>query len=89
MVTTQRNGRDLPASPRYQMKEPRVKPWVLSFGGGERHIARVHDFAVSLDGFGTGENQLFEEPCVHAGGRPLESFLGTRSFQAIYGDSCG
>ncbi len=22
-------------SPRYQMKEPRVNPWVLSFGGGE------------------------------------------------------
>ena len=32
---TQPKDRALILSPRYQMKEPRVNPWVLSFGGGE------------------------------------------------------
>lgn len=36
MVTTQLHGRSTLASPRYQMKEPRVNPWVLSFTGGEQ-----------------------------------------------------
>jgi len=30
---------------------------------------RVHNFAISLDGFGTGEGQSREEPFGHAGER--------------------
>ena len=52
-------------------------------------IVRVHNFAVSLDGFGTGEGQSLEAPFGHAGSRLLEGFLATRSFQAIHGGTGG
>lgn len=35
-------------------------------------LVRVHNFAVSLDGFATGEGQSFEQPFGHAGSRLLE-----------------
>lgn len=52
-------------------------------------IVRVHNFAVSLDGFGAGEGQSLEAPFGHAGSRLLEGFLGTRSFAAIHGGTGG
>lgn len=52
-------------------------------------IVRVHNFAVSLDGFGTGDGQSLEAPFGHAGSRLLEGFLGTRSFQAVHGGTGG
>jgi dihydrofolate reductase len=52
-------------------------------------IVRVHNFAVSLDGFGTGEGQSLEQPFGHAGHRLLEGFLGTRTFSAIHGGAGG
>jgi dihydrofolate reductase len=52
-------------------------------------LVRVHNFGVSLDGFGTGEGQSLEQPFGHAGSRLLEGFLGTRTFRAIHGDSGG
>ena len=39
---------------------------------------RVHNFGISLDGFGTGEGQSLDEPFGHAGQRLLEQFLATR-----------
>lgn len=44
---------------------------------------RVHNFSVSLDGFGTGEGQSLEAPFGHAGHRLLEWALPTRTFQAM------
>jgi len=39
---------------------------------------RVHNFAISLDGFGTGEPQSFEAPFGHAGERLHEWMFATR-----------
>jgi dihydrofolate reductase len=39
---------------------------------------RVHNFSISLDGFGTGEGQSFEAPFGHAGHRLHEWMFGTR-----------
>jgi dihydrofolate reductase len=41
-------------------------------------IARVHNFAISLDGFGTGEPQSQEAPFGHAGERLHEWMFATR-----------
>ena len=41
-------------------------------------LARVHNFAISLDGFGTGEPQSREEPFGHAGERLHEWMFKTR-----------
>ncbi|GED99541.1 dihydrofolate reductase family protein [Gordonia crocea] len=41
---------------------------------------RVHNFSISLDGFGTGEDQTFDEPFGHAGTRLLEWAFPTRTF---------
>ncbi|WP_327043992.1 dihydrofolate reductase family protein [Microbispora sp. NBC_01189] len=50
---------------------------------------RVHNFAVSLDGFATGKGQSLEEPFGHAGGRLHEWFFETRTFQAMQGKTGG
>jgi len=50
---------------------------------------RVHNFAVSLDGFGTGEGQSFEQPFGHAGSRLLDRFLDTRTFRKMHGEAGG
>ncbi len=41
---------------------------------------RVHNLAVSLDGFATGEGQSFETPFGHAGMRLMTWFFPTRTF---------
>ena len=50
---------------------------------------RVHNFAVSLDGFGTGEGQSLEQPFGHAGHRLLEPMSGTRFFRNMHGEPGG
>src|SRR6266540_3857268 len=45
---------------------------------------RVHNFSVSLDGFGTGEGQSLEVPFGHAEGRLLEWFFATQTFHAMH-----
>ena len=50
---------------------------------------RVHNFAVSLDGFGTGEDQRLESPFGHAGTRLTEWFFATRSFKQMHGEPGG
>ena len=52
-------------------------------------LVRVHNFAVSLDGFGTGEGQSLEQPFGHAGTRLLDRFLGTRTYQKMHGETGG
>jgi dihydrofolate reductase len=53
---------------------------------------RVHNFSVSLDGFGTGDGQTMETPFGHARNRLHEWFFPTRTFRGLQdpqGDSDG
>jgi hypothetical protein len=52
-------------------------------------LVRVHNFSVSLDGFGTGEGQCLESPFGHAGSRLHEWFFPTMTFQAMGGHPGG
>jgi dihydrofolate reductase len=51
--------------------------------------AIVQSFAVSLDGYSSGEGQSAEAPFGHAGTRLLDWFMATRSFQKMHGASGG
>lgn len=46
-------------------------------------LVRVHNFSVSLDGYGTGEGQRLDAPFGHAGQRLHEWFFDTRTFRAM------
>ncbi|QCR20710.1 dihydrofolate reductase family protein [Agrococcus sp. SGAir0287] len=46
---------------------------------------RVHNLAVSLDGFATGERRTVEAPFGHAGGRLMQWFFPTRTFVTASG----
>jgi dihydrofolate reductase len=48
-------------------------------------MVRVHNFSVSLDGFGTGDGQTLEAPFGHAGSRLHSWFFDTRTFRAMQG----
>jgi dihydrofolate reductase len=50
---------------------------------------RVHNLAVSLDGFATGADQSLEHPFGHADGRLMSFFFPTASFQAMNGQPGG
>jgi dihydrofolate reductase len=50
---------------------------------------RVHNFSISLDGFGTGAGQSLEAPFGHAGSRLHEWFFATRSFHQMHGEPGG
>jgi dihydrofolate reductase len=50
---------------------------------------RVHNLAVSLDGFSTGAGQALEAPFGHAGTRLMEWFFPTRTFRAMGGEPDG
>jgi len=52
-------------------------------------LVRVHNFGVSLDGFGTGEGQRLDAPFGHAEGRLVEWFAGTRTFRGMQGEPGG
>lgn len=41
---------------------------------------RVHNFAISLDGFGAGDDRTFDAPFGHAGMRLMQWFFPTRTF---------
>jgi dihydrofolate reductase len=45
---------------------------------------RVHNFSVSLDGFGAGDGQSLEAPFGHAGTRLHEWFFPTRTFLGFH-----
>lgn len=46
---------------------------------------RVHNFAISLDGFGAGSGQTLEAPFGHAGGRLMQWFMDTPTFRSMQG----
>ncbi|MFB2583798.1 dihydrofolate reductase family protein [Herbiconiux liukaitaii] len=46
---------------------------------------RVHNLAISLDGFGSGEGRTFEAPFGHAQHRLMQWFFPTRSFVEMTG----
>lgn len=50
---------------------------------------RVHNFSISLDGFGTGEPQSEEAPFGHAGGRLHEWMFATRFGRSMIGQDGG
>jgi dihydrofolate reductase len=50
---------------------------------------RVHNFSVSLDGYGTGEGQCLDAPFGHAGTRLHEWFFPTRTFRRMQGEPGG
>lgn len=52
-------------------------------------LVRVHNFTVSLDGFGTGAGQSLEAPFGHAGGRLMGWFATTRTFRELHGEPGG
>ena len=52
-------------------------------------LVRVHNFSVSLDGFGTGEGQSLDAPFGHAQDRLTEWFFTTRTFHAMHGEPGG
>lgn len=52
-------------------------------------LVRVHNFAISLDGYGTGEGQSLEAPFGHAGMRLMAWFRATRTFHAMLGEPGG
>jgi len=52
-------------------------------------LVRVHNFAISLDGFGTGDGQSLESPFGHAGSRLHEWFFPTRAFREMQGQPGG
>lgn len=50
---------------------------------------RVHNFTISLDGFGTGAGQSLEAPFGHAQDRLMTWFFATRTFRAMLGGPGG
>ena len=50
---------------------------------------RVHNFSVSLDGYGAGANQSLADP-LGVGGEALHKwFVATRTFQQVFGREGG
>lgn len=54
-------------------------------------LARVHNFSISLDGFGAGESQTLEAPFGYAGARLMSWALETRTFRemGLHGETEG
>ena len=50
---------------------------------------RVHNFSISLDGFGTGDGITFEAPFGHAGHRLHEWMFATRFGRSMFGGTGG
>ena len=52
-------------------------------------LARVHNFSISLDGFGTGDGITEEAPFGHAGERLHEWMFATRFWRSMAGEAGG
>ncbi|MCI9889060.1 dihydrofolate reductase family protein [Micrococcales bacterium 31B] len=52
---------------------------------------RVHNFSISLDGFGVGEGQSLDAPFGHAGARLMQWAFPTRTFRrmGLHGEGAG
>src|SRR5881398_1642397 len=55
-------------------------------GAAAMSIVRVHNFSISLDGFGTGEPQSHEAPFGHAGERLHGWMFTTRWWRGMVGE---
>lgn len=52
-------------------------------------LVRIHNFAISLDGFGTGEHQTLKAPFGHAGMRLHKWQFATRWGREVFGNPGG
>ncbi|MFE5587694.1 dihydrofolate reductase family protein [Kitasatospora sp. NPDC056531] len=52
-------------------------------------LVRVHNFSISLDGYGTGEGQSIDQPFGHATDRLHSWFFRTRTFRQMHGQEGG
>ena len=52
-------------------------------------LTRIHNFSISLDGFGTGEGQSLDAPFGHAGQRLHEWMFATRCWHEMVGEPGG
>ena len=52
-------------------------------------LGRVQNFAVSLDGFGSGDGQSLESPFGHVGDRLMRWFFDIRSWRSMHGEPSG
>ena len=52
-------------------------------------LLRVHNFAISLDGFGTGDGITLDAPFSHAGERLHEWMFATRFWRSMVGEPGG
>ena len=50
---------------------------------------RVHNFSISIDGFGTGDGLTLDAPFGHAGERLHEWMFATRFWRAMVGETGG
>ena len=50
---------------------------------------RVHNFSISLDGFGTGDGLTLDAPFGHAGERLHEWMFATRFWRSMVGEAGG
>ncbi len=50
---------------------------------------RVHNFSISLDGFGTGDGITLDAPFGHAGERLHEWYFATRFWRSVVGEDGG
>src|SRR5213595_2338017 len=55
---------------------------ITTEGSNSMSQTRIHNFSISLDGFGTGEPQSREAPFGHAGERLHEWMFATRFWDA-------
>src|SRR6476659_2964721 len=63
--------------PRYRKEDQRL----TIQGAAAKSLVRVHNFSISLDGFGTGAGQSRDAPFGHAGERLHEWMFDTRWWQ--------
>src|ERR1051325_9479280 len=69
----------------------RTEPWTQqpATEGATMSIVRVHNFSISLGGFGTGEPQSFDQPFGHAGHRLHAWMFATRFWHEMAGKPGG
>src|SRR4029450_8587740 len=62
---------------------------LITEGTPAMSLTRVHNFSISLDGFGTGEGQSRDAPFGHAGERLHEWMFATRWWREMVGQPGG
>ena len=65
------------------------QPAPITEGAPAMSLTRVHNFSISLDGFGTGEGQSHDAPFGHAGERLHDWMFATRFWREMVGQPGG